>query len=250
MLDFSKTLIRSSSMGYLLTEPQLKADKEAGNLSKTAKTHLISVYINEKYGRYKDVKTKEITKGIEVEDDSIELLSLYLKMPFKKNQERITNDYITGHPDLFIGDDISNAELIIDIKSSYDLFTFLNNLPDKLDSLYYAQLQCYMWLTNAKKSAVTYVLANTPFEMIEEQKMWLLKKMNVISEESPEYVRECLKLEHSLVFDDIPLEEKILIFPIERDEEFIDKIKIKVTKAREFLQEIQESHLNFNIGKI
>ena len=53
-----------------------------------------------------------------------------------------------------------------------------------------------------------------------------------------------------MVFDDVPLEEKILIFPVEIDEEFIDKIKTKVTKAREFLQEIQESHLNFNINKL
>jgi hypothetical protein len=80
--------------------------------------------------------------------------------------------------------------------------------------------------------------------------MWLLKKMNVISEESPEYIRECLKLEHSLTFDDVPLEEKVLIYLVERDEEFIEKMKTKVTKAREFLQEIEDTHSKFNIGKI
>jgi hypothetical protein len=280
IIDFSKTLIRASSIGHLfvesegitenqlitiseyeekskLTEKQeaelkrLIAKRDAPpQLSKTAKNHLISVYINEKYGRDKDIKTKEIKKGIEVEDDSIQMLSMYLKRPLKKNQERLTNDYITGHLDVFEGDDILNAEVITDIKSSYDLFTFLNNIPNKLDPLYYAQLQGYMWLTNAKKGRVAYVLANTPFEMIEEQKMWLLKKMNVISEESPEYIRECLKLEHSLTFDDIPLDEKILLYPVERDEEFIKKIKPKVTLARNFLQEIQDTHLKFNIGKI
>ena len=45
MTDFSKTLIRSSSVGYLMTEPQSKAAKDAGELSKTAKSHLLDVYI-------------------------------------------------------------------------------------------------------------------------------------------------------------------------------------------------------------
>ena len=51
MIDFSKTLIRCSSLGLLMTEPQSKADKEAGLLSKSAQKHLIDVYISEKYGR-------------------------------------------------------------------------------------------------------------------------------------------------------------------------------------------------------
>ncbi len=52
-----------------MTEPQAKADKDAGNLSKTAKTHLLEIYIAEKYGRRKDVQTKQMKKGIQVEDD-------------------------------------------------------------------------------------------------------------------------------------------------------------------------------------
>lgn len=58
MMDWTKVLIRCSSLGCLFTEPQAKADKDAGNLSKTAKTHLKSVYIREKYGREKDIVTK------------------------------------------------------------------------------------------------------------------------------------------------------------------------------------------------
>jgi hypothetical protein len=47
-MEFYNTLIHCSSIGKLLTEPQLKADKEAGELSKTAKTHLIEVYANKR----------------------------------------------------------------------------------------------------------------------------------------------------------------------------------------------------------
>jgi len=232
--------IRASSVGYLMTEPQSKADKEAGLLSKTAQKHLLDVYIAEKYGRKKDIQTKQMRKGIEVEQDSIELLSMYLKMPFTKNDQRFTNDYITGFPDIIDND------RIIDIKSSYDLWTFIGNIPDKLDSLYHWQMQSYMWLTGAKSAVIAYCLVNTPENIIEQEKYYMLKKMDVATEESPEYVKEAMKIEFNMSFDDISLEERVLMFNVGRNEDDILRIQQKVEKAREFLRELEETHLNFN----
>lgn len=246
-MDFSKTLIRASSIGYLLTEPVTKADKEAGILSKTAKSHLIEIYIREKYGRRKDVQTKQMRKGVEVEDDAIELLAQSLGRPLSKNTERFSNEFITGHPDVL---DLTEAGLKVwDVKSSYDLFTFLGNIPDKLNSQYYWQLQSYMWLTGATESCIAYCLINTPFGIIEQEKKSLLYKMNVISEESPEYVLEAAKLELNMMFDDIDQKERLLLFPVHRNDEDIELIKEKVAKARVFLESIEETHLNFNNGK-
>jgi hypothetical protein len=223
-----------------MTEPQSKADKEAGLLSKTAQKYLIEVYILEKYGRKKDIQTKQMKKGIEAEQDSIDLLSMYLKVPFSKNDKRFTNDFITGFPDIIDND------RIIDIKSSYDLWTFLGNIPDKLDSLYYWQMQSYMWLTNSKSAMITYCLVNTPMSIIEQEKYYLLKKMDVATEENPEYVKEAIKIEFNMTFDDIDINERVLVFNIERNEDDILKIQHKVEKAREFLSEIENKHLNFN----
>ena len=241
-MQWENTKIRSSSVGYLMTEPQSKADKEAGLLSKTAQKHLIEVYVSEKYGRKKDVQTKQMKKGIEVEDDSIELLNHYWGVGYMKNTHRFTNDYISGHPDIIT----VNPNKVIDIKSSYDLWTFLSNIPEKLDSLYYWQLQSYMWLTGAHTGHIAYCLVNTPFNIVEQEKRYLLNKMNVISEESVEYVKESLKLEFNLTFDDINIEERVLIFNVERNNDDILKIQHKVEKAREFLKELEETHLNFN----
>ena len=240
MMNWNQTLIRSSSVGYLMTEPVTKTDKEAGVLSKTAQKHLIEVYIAEKYGRKRDIQTKQMKKGIEVEQDSIDLLSVYLKMPFSKNDKRFNNDFITGFPDII------DNERIIDIKSSYDLWTFLGNIPDKLDNLYYWQMQSYMWLTNAKNAIITYCLVNTPASIIEQEKYYLLKKMDVATEDNPEYVKEAMKIEFNMSFEDIPVNERVLMFSVERSEDDILKIQHKVEKAREFLFELENKHLNFN----
>ena len=239
-MNWNETLIRASSVGYLMTEPVAKADKEAGVLSKTAQKHLIEVYIAEKYGRKRDIQTRQMKKGIEAEQDSIDLLSMYLKLPFSKNEERFKNDFITGLPDII------NGDTIIDIKSSYDLWTFLGNIPDKLDNLYYWQMQSYMWLTGTRKATIAYCLVNTPESIIQQEKYYLLKKMDVISEESPEFIKEAMKIEFNMTFDDISINERILTFNVNRSEDDILRIENKVLKARIFLQELEQTHLNFN----
>lgn len=240
MIDFSKTLIRCSSLGAILTEPIAVADKNAGNLSKTAKTCLIKTYISEVYGRDKEVNTKQMEKGTVGEENGIKNLSTYLNKSFIKNLITYENEWVKGTPDI-----IDNGE-VYDTKLSWDIWTFLPNVIEPLDKGYYAQLQGYMWLTGAKSGAVAYVLEDCPQHIIDQEKYYLLKKMNVISEESTEYLEAAAGLEINLIYPDIPLENKILIFRVNRDEEMIEKIQQKVQKCREFLQEFSEKHKNFN----
>ena len=230
MTNWDETLIRCSSIGALMTEPKEKAAREAGELSKTAKTHLKSVYIQEKYGRIKDIVTKPMQKGIEVEEESITLLSRFLKKMLYKNEERLSNKFITGLPDIFDGESIKKATSITDIKSSYDLFSFMSNVGEPLDSTYYYQLQGYMALSGAKIAYIAYCLVDTPQHIIESEKYRLLKSMDVISEDSPEFIKEASKIEKNMTFGDIPKEERVLLFEVHKDEEVIEKIYHKVNK--------------------
>ena len=104
-----------------------------------------------------------------------------------------------------------------------------------------------MWLTGCKKSAVAYVLSDCPQNLIDAEKKKIFYSMNVATEEAPEYVEAAAKCEINLIYPDIKLEEKILIFPVERDDEVIERMKLKVEKAREFLKEFEKRHKNFNL---
>jgi hypothetical protein len=70
--------------------------------------------------------------------------------------------------------------------------------------------------------------------------------MDVISEESPEFIKEAMKIEFNMTFDDISINERILTFNVSRSEDDILRIENKVLKARTFLQELEQTHLNFN----
>lgn len=239
-INWDEVLIRCSMLGVLFIEPKTKDAKLSGELSETAKTYLKQIYIEEKYGRRKEIVTKPMERGIECEDDSIKMKSQYENKPYTKNESRFSNEYVTGHPDIIDGAFVS------DIKTCESIWTFHDKLDEPLPKLYYAQLQSYMWLTWAKSADITYCLPDSNEAMILDAQFKELKYGKYISEESPEFRLECAKIEKNMVYQDIPLEEKILVVKVERDEEFIAQIPSKVTKAREYLKEYEQKHLTFN----
>lgn len=246
MTDFSKTLIHASSISKLFTEPKDKSSKDAGELSATAKTHLIETYIKVKYNRRKEIETKQMAKGKKAELDSLMLLSKTLGYFLDKNEEHIDNGVIIGTPDTFIGESLQKAEVVLDVKTSFDIFTFLNNLDGKLNPDYEKQLQSYMWLSGAEQGYVAFCLVDMPEDMINDEKQRLLYKTMAISDESPEFKAEWSKKLPQLTYSDIPESERILIFPVEKDPTFPEKCTQKVEKARIFLQDFENRHLNFN----
>lgn len=215
-------------------------------LSDTCKSYLMQSYVLSKYGRVREIQTKQMVKGTISEEDSILLFSALEGKIYNKNTERISNDYISGCPDLYDTEDIFNCGEIIDIKSCWDIFTFLSNVPDPEKDIYYWQLQGYMALTGAKIGTIAYCLVNTPESIIEGEKYQLLRRMDVVTEDDPSYKRELKLLLANRYFDDIPMSERLLTFSIERNDTDIEKMYKKVEKCREFLYEFEEMHLKFS----
>ena len=149
---------RASSAGKLTTQPRSKKDKEAGLLSKTVQTFAQDWLKERLYGVKKSFSIKYTEKGTTMEDEAIEMAINWLDLPVltQKNEKHFEDDYFTGTPDIILEDEI------IDIKCSYDCFTFPlfeNELPEKL---YYSQVQTYMHLTGKLKARIVYILCNTP----------------------------------------------------------------------------------------
>lgn len=235
-MDFSNVLIRCSSLYCLFTEPKSKADKDAGELSKTAKSHLIEVYASALWDVERDILTKAMKKGVQAEEDGITLLSRVDKTMYEKNKEREANDYITGHPDII------EPNRITDLKLSWDAFTFLPKMMEEMDDMYFYQLQGYMWLFNKQEGRISYALVDTPESIINGEKYRLLKNMDVISELSPEYVDASDRLEKSMKFSHIDPQLRIIHQYCQRNEEIIAKIPEKVEKAREYLSQLYKKH--------
>ena len=194
--------IRASASGKLAVNPRSKGEV----LSKTTKSYVQEWLASEIYGVRKQIKSKYLDKGNAVEDAAIDYASAELGWLFAiKNEEYFEDEYFCGTPDVMLEDKI------IDIKSSWDCFTFPlfdEEIPNKD---YFYQLQVYMHLTGKRKAQLCYVLMNTPED--------------IAYGETEDYT-------------DIDSKYRIKTFDIDYDIEVIEMLQEKVLISREYIKEI------------
>lgn len=212
-------------------------------LSDTCISYLKEVYVWYKYGKEplggseRSIYTK---KGKMVEEESIMMLSRADNTRYTKNENRFNNEYLTGEPDIIAND----GQKIIDIKSSYDFATLLSNYGFPLNPAYYAQVQGYMALTGATEAEVAYCLVSMPQEIINGEKRRLFYTMNPATEEDPLYVRAVERMENNYTFDEVPINERMLRFPVQKDEQYIQRVYKRIDECRRWLIEFDETHSN------
>jgi len=220
--------IRCSSLGKLMTASRSKTEQ----LSKTAQSYIQELVLEHKYGIKKEFNSRYTDKGNECEEDSITLANEVLNVGFiYKNEEHFENDYITGTPD------VNTNEVLLDVKTSFDGTTFPffeDEIPNKD---YYYQLQGYMWLTGKEESLLVYCLTNTPEQIVEDEIRRVHWKEHAVEES--EEIRHFVEAKHN--FDHIPLEKRVKVFKIQKDEAVIEAIKEKIELAREYYNKIIET---------
>ena len=197
--------IRASGVGQIMTNA-----KKKGELSKTTLSYVDQWIKEQIYGVNKDISSKYTDKGNRMEDASIDYVeeNLYPNDLLIKNEECFNDEYFIGTPDLILEDEI------IDIKNSWDCFTFpllAKELPNKD---YYYQLQVYMHLTGRKKAKVIYVLMDTPEDLLGYYN-------SVVS------------------YQNIDSKYRIKVFDIEYSEEVIEAIKTRVNEIREYIKKLE-----------
>jgi len=230
--DFSITRFRASGNGQLMVDPRSKTE----TISETTKTYLIGTMISEVYGRRKDIMNKFVQKGLMVEEDAITLLSRVRKQFYKKNEEHLDNDFIKGTPDCFEGETIKTATKIIDVKASFDIFTFFKSKMDPVNKDYYWQLQSYMDLSGATTSELAYCLVDTPDSIVEQIKRRFMWDAGIRGDD--EFNHEAFEIIEKLAkYGDIPIEDRIHSKTIDRNQEDINRLHERVIECRKWMNE-------------
>ena len=208
--------IRCSAIGKIMTNPRSKTE----TLSKTTKTYLEEWSKEQIYNRKKEVFSKYIDKGNAVEVESLNFIAKELDYSsLVKNEESFENGFLTGTPDAILDDEI------IDVKNSWDCFSFplyFNSVPKKD---YYYQAQGYMALTDIDRYKLIYTLMDTPEELIQRE---------YFGDESTDLVEFASKYKYS----DIDSKDRIKVFDIYRNEEDIRNSYNRVEECREYLNSL------------
>ncbi len=215
--------IRASCAGLIMTNPRSKSE----TLSKTCITYLETWVKEQIYKRRKQVTTKYMTKGLVVEDNSLDMVAKNNGVALLlKNEKHYEDEFMTGTPDAITDD------CVIDVKNSWDAFTFplfATEIPEKA---YYLQLQCYMALTKKKRSKLVYTLLDTPEHLIQNEAHWYSKN-NGYGELTEEMYN---KFRDNMTYGDVPENLKYKSFDIERNDSDVELIKDRVIECREYIK--------------
>jgi hypothetical protein len=229
MSRFDNYKIHCSSIGAIMTEPQSKKD----GLSETCKAHLLECWIKEMYGREKDISNKYLEKGLQAEEDSITLYSLVKGKFFKKNEEQISNDFLIGTYDL------REPDTVIDIKTSWDIYTFYSVMHKPINKHYKSQLHGYGAILKVPKRRLVYTFVNTPEALIAKEKKRLMWDMGDIDPDTdPVYISGCEAIDKSSRYDDIPKEKRYIEFLFDEDPVAMAAIYTRVKECREFMNSL------------
>jgi hypothetical protein len=197
---------RASSLGKLMTSSRTKGEA----LSQTAKSYIIQKAKEDFFEYRSELNSKYITKGLAQEQDSINLLNLVRLEDYKKNEERVENEWLSGCCDI-----ITDTS-IIDIKTSWSLDTFPATSYELKDlSEYEWQGRAYMWLYDMPSFELCYVMVSTAPELLGEYENGALH-----------YV------EH------IAPEKRITSITFERDKEIEIQMAERLILATEFYNEV------------
>lgn len=188
-------LIHPSSIGKIMTEPTAAAIKAGEVLSAGAKTYLKNIARQISYDFEPNLDVKYVNKGIQCEQESIDLLNrLYFKK-YAKNQTRIETDLLSGECDILAD------TYIRDIKTSWSLETFPVLIEDAKDSMYEWQGRAYMHLYNRDTFYLDYCMVTTPEE---------LRKYEPVNLHEVDHIPEEMRVTTVVYQRDMELEKKML----------------------------------------
>ena len=221
MIDFK---IRCSAINSIMTKPKKDRLVSAG-----AETYCKKWYTEQIYGRKEEVSSKYMFKGNSVEDESIEFIGKQLEYKkLSKNYKSFENNFMTGTPDVITKDEI------LEVKNSWNCFTFPlleTEIPTKG---YYYQAQGYMHLSGLKKAKLIYTLMNTPEDLIEKE---FYKSPNFQYYSNDISIYEEFKKDYT--YNNLEDKYRIKIFEISYDEEVIENIIDRVKACREYIETIK-----------
>jgi hypothetical protein len=221
-MDFKNYKFRCSGLRNLMVDSRSKKDP----LSETTKSYLEELWIKEVYGNEKIITSKYMEKGTAVESDTLDLIAEVTGETYFKNSDFFENEYINGTPDV-----VENG-FILDVKSSWDIWTFMKVDERKAEKDYYYQLLGYMWLTGKTKSQLVYGLTDTPF-WIEDREIDKLKGLGII--DSPEQERTA-RLNYR--YSHVEKEKRIKRYHFDFNEELQKKLIERIQAAREYMNSL------------
>lgn len=197
------------------------------HLSESCKTYLADIYTEVMFDRKDDIKSKYLEKGLLLEEDAITQHSMNTGKMYRKNKQRLHNEFIDGEFDY----EDAALQIVKDAKVNWSIIQFNRIASKPIDINYKWQLKGYMWLKDYKKAELVYSLLNTPEHLIVKEE----RKLKYELPDEADYEAACAELRHNHIYDDIDIKDKERVYNVNHTDEDIEFIKQQIVYARAYL---------------
>ena len=213
--------------------------------------YLIGLYSFLKYGRRPEFKGDapiQLIKGLRSEVRATEMVARVTAQNLFRYKKRFTDEYLSGQLDVLDAKDFHESKVIIEIKNSAGLHGFIRSSKEPLPRKYFWQMQGYFALIGKENGIVYNCLVDYPDHIIKEQHDLLFAELCPDGIMTDFFEEEWNEKEKGFRFSDIPEEERIIPFPVERDEKSIERIYEKIDICREWMAEFEKIHSKKTYG--
>jgi hypothetical protein len=220
--DYEKRLVTLKG----LTDPQqarldeLKAkDGAEPSLSQGAKTYIKDVWLWCEKRFKEEISSKHTRKGLQAEEDGLNLISFVDGVMYVKNEERKTIGHLTGECDANTFFKEIEKRIIDDIKCSWNPKTFMSA---SLTTLYEWQGRGYLYLYDADIFRLRYCLVDCPQDVYAEEYKKFCFANNIVDDALEIYQPLIQQFDSNFMYErsgNYSQEERVKTFAIQRDKE-------------------------------
>lgn len=208
-------------------------------------SEMVCIYAYEMYGKNEVAKGNDSPHQLEkanmAEPEAIKFLSKIDSIEYTKNDQLFENKWLKGIPDVLLREENGKITKIIEIKTSYDLPSFiLTKLkPERPSNLY--EVLGYMDITGCKKAEIVHILVDMPEKIASFEEKRLRERYELL-EIAPDLINDrILSRMNDMVYSEIPDALKYFRRPVAHNKYTLKAIKSRVTVSRKWANDIHES---------
>jgi len=232
-------------------EARLQSLKESNarppELSQGAKTYVKEVWLENEKGFKEEVTDKKLRKGLQAEEDAINLISYVDNIMYIKNDKRVHKGNLTGECDVvteFKGvpteedGKTEDVKIVDDTKCSWNPRTFMNA---ELTTGYEWQGRAYLYLYDADIFRLRHCLVDCPPDVLMDEYKSYCFQHNIIDDSMEKYFPLIDQFYRNFLYEDSESynkAERVKTFTFARDIE-LEQIMLKsIEMALEFYKTI------------
>ena len=219
--------------------------------SNTILNEIVLIYAYQMYGKGSLAKGNEsplqLEKGNLAEQEAIKFVSRIDGVEYQKNSDIFENKWFKGVPDILVRNGDGKIEKIIEVKTSYDLPSFiLSKLkPEKTSNIY--EVMGYMDLTKCKQAEIVHVLIDMPGKIASFEEKRLRERYESFQLDEEVIENRILSRLSDMEYSNIPENLKYFRRPV-----VINKYSMKTVKSRALIAKkwMADVHNSFTINNV